>query len=224
MTEPHAEIFALILAGGLGRRMEGRAKPRLPLGGRRLIERVADVARVQCGAVALNLHDLDPETCAPFADLELPVAADAAAGRLGPLAGVLGGLDFAAANRPGAEFLLSLPCDCPFLPGNLASRLLEAARNTPSGLACASSGGRTHPVVALWPLALRGDLRRALLDRDMRGVGQFQSAYEPAIVDWPTAPRDPFFNVNTAEDLAHAEKMLEGPMPTRKDDMLRQTP
>jgi molybdenum cofactor guanylyltransferase len=246
MTEPHANILALILAGGLGRRMEGRAKPLLSLGGRRLIDRVADVARAQCAAVALNLHEPDAETLAPFADLNLPVAPDAAPGRLGPLAGVLGGLDFAATHAPGVEFLLTLPCDCPFLPlagvlggldfaathapgveflltlpcdcpflpGDLASRLLDAARKkTRSGLACAASGGRVHPVVALWPLTLRDNLRRALLENDIRGVGQFQRDYDMTIVEWPAAGsescfRDPFFNVNTPEDLAQAEEML----------------
>jgi molybdopterin-guanine dinucleotide biosynthesis protein A len=209
MIKPHGNILALILAGGLGRRMEGRAKPLLPLGGRRLIDRVVDVARAQCGAVALNLHESDAETLAPFADLNLPVAPDAAPGRLGPLAGVLGGLDFAATHAPGVEFLLTLPCDCPFLPDDLASRLLEAAWKKPrSGLACAASGGRLHPVVALWPLVLRDDLRRALLEKDMRGVGQFQRDYDMTVVEWPTAGRDPFFNVNTPEDLARAEEML----------------
>jgi molybdenum cofactor guanylyltransferase len=213
MTEPYVNILALILAGGLGRRMEGRAKPLLPLGDRRLIDRVVDAARAQCGAVALNLHEPDAVTLAPFADLNLPVAHDAAPGRLGPLAGVLGGLDFAADHAPGVEFLLTLPCDCPFLPDDLAARLLDAARNTRSGLASVASSGRAHPVVALWPLALRDDLRRALLEKDIRGVGQFQRQYDMTIVEWPAAGadpyfRDPFFNVNTPEDLARAEEIL----------------
>lgn len=208
MTAPKAPILALILAGGLARRMGGRAKPLLTLGGERLIDRVAGIARAQCAAVALNLHDDEPETLAPFAGLKFPIALDAAVGRLGPLAGILGGLDFAAAHCPGVESVLSLPCDCPFLPDDLAARLLDAAAKTASGLACASSGGRIHPVVALWPLALRDALRSALLDRDLRGVGQFQRAYDTAAVDWPEAPLDPFFNVNTLDDLVRAEAMM----------------
>jgi molybdopterin-guanine dinucleotide biosynthesis protein A len=213
MTNTQANLLALILAGGVARRMEGRSKPLLPLGGRRLIDRVADVARAQCAAVALNLHEPDAETLAPFADLNLPVAPDAAPGRLGPLAGVLGGLDYAAAHAPGVEFLLTLPCDCPFLPDDLAARLLDAARKTRTGLACASSGGRVHPVVALWPLRLRDDLRHALLEKDIRRVDQFQRDYDMTVVEWPATGRDPFFrdpffNVNTMEDLAQAEEML----------------
>ncbi len=210
MTETTPGILALVLAGGLAHRMEGRAKPLLRLGGRRLIDLVVEKARAQCGAVALNLHDGAPETVAPFADLGLAVAVDAAPGRLGPLAGVLGGLDFAAARQPGAEFVLSLPCDSPFLPDDLAARLLEAARETKSGLACAASGGRIHHVVALWPLGLRQDLRRALLERRVRAVGEFQRGYDLAAVEWPAAARDPFFNINTPDDLAQAEILLRG--------------
>jgi molybdopterin-guanine dinucleotide biosynthesis protein A len=208
VTKTLQNVLALILAGGLARRMDGRPKPLLRLGCERLIDRVARLARAQCGAVALNLHDADPETLAPYADLGLPLAADAAPGRLGPLAGVLGGLDFAAEHYPGVEFLLSLPCDCPFLPRDLAARLLDAGQKTRSGLVCASSGGRIHPVVALWPLSLGADLRRALLENDMRAVGQFQRNYDMAVVEWPAAPRDPFFNMNTPDDLARAEEML----------------
>ncbi len=210
MTEKRPEILALILAGGLARRLEGRAKPLLRLGGRRLIDLVAEKARAQCGAVALNLHDGAPETLAPYADLGLAVAVDAAPGRLGPLAGVLGGLDFAAARHRGAEFVLSLPCDGPFLPDDLAARLLMAARETKSGLARAASGGRIHPVVALWPLGLRADLRHALVEQDIRAVGEFQGRYDIATVEWPVTPRDPFFNVNTPDDLAKAGTLLRG--------------
>jgi molybdenum cofactor guanylyltransferase len=207
-TLPFNNILALILAGGLARRMEGRPKPLLSLGGRRLIDLVAETARAQCGAVALNLHDADPETRGPFDELGLAIAADAAPGRLGPLAGVLGGLDFAAARQPEIDYVLSLPCDCPFLPGDLSERLLDAARATQSGLACAGSGGRVHPVVALWPLRLRADLRRAILEKGVRGVGQFQRNYDMAVVEWPAEPLDPFFNVNEPRDLARAEDML----------------
>ncbi len=210
MTEKTPDILALILAGGLARRLEGRAKPLLRLGGRLLIDLVVEKARAQCGAVALNLHDGAPQTLAPFAHLGLAVAVDAAPGRLGPLAGVLGGLDFAAEHYRKAEFVLSLPCDGPFLPDDLARRLVEGGRKTKSGLACAASGGQIHHVVALWPLGLRDELRHALLERDIRAVGEFQRAYDIATVEWPAAPRDPFFNINTPDDLAQAEILLGG--------------
>jgi molybdopterin-guanine dinucleotide biosynthesis protein A len=206
MTGQKAPVLALILAGGLGRRMGGTSKPMLDLGGVRLIERVIRAAQAQCEAVAINLHDATPEAQAAFAPFDLPLLADALPGHAGPLAGVLAGLDYAAAKGFGA--LLSLPCDCPFLPDDLAARLYEAAQKSPAGLACAASGGRTHHVVALWPTRLREKLRRALVDEDLRKVGQFQQTIGCAQVEWFFRTRDPFFNVNTPEELLQAQEWL----------------
>jgi molybdenum cofactor guanylyltransferase len=193
--------LAVILAGGLARRMDGAQKPLLALGGRRLIDHVVDRARAQNLDVVVNLHAVTPEVAAPFAGL--PLIADAIPGHAGPLAGILAALDYAE----GFGSVLSLPCDTPFLPDDLADRLSEAARKTRDGLACAASGGRVHPVVGLWPVSLRENLRRALVE-GVRGVGQFQRRFDCATVEWPTKPRDPFMNVNTPEDLAQAEALL----------------
>jgi molybdopterin-guanine dinucleotide biosynthesis protein A len=203
MTTP---VVALILAGGLSRRMGGSNKSMLDMGGARLIDRVIFAAQTQCQAVAINLHDTTPEVLATFVPLGLPLLADALPGHAGPLAGVLAGLDYAA--KKGFSALLSLPCDCPFLPDDLAARLYEAAQNAASGLACAASGGRTHHIVALWPTHLREKLRRALVDEDLRKVGQFQQRVGCAQVEWLFRTRDPFFNVNTPEDLLQAQEWL----------------
>jgi molybdopterin-guanine dinucleotide biosynthesis protein A len=186
--------------------MGGLDKPLLELGGVRLIDRALASARTQCQAVAINLHDLALETTAPFTGFGLPLLADALPGHAGPLAGVLAGLDHAAGA--GFDALLSLPCDCPFLPRDLAARLCDAARKTASGLVRAASGGRIHHVVALWPTRLRFDLRRALTDEDLRKVGEFQHRYESADVEWSFRQRDPFFNVNTPDDLLRAREWL----------------
>jgi len=199
-----AKILAVVLAGGLGRRMEGASKPLLTLGGRRLIDRV--VARAGPRDVALNVHDAaDAERL----NLGLPVIADALPGHAGPLAGILAALDHAA--REHYEAVLSLPCDAPFLPEDLADRLVEAARETRDGLACAASGGRVHPVVALWPVGLRDNLRRALVDEGMRAIGQFQRRFDCAVVEWPDTPQNPFMNINTPADLAEAEALFSPP-------------
>jgi molybdopterin-guanine dinucleotide biosynthesis protein A len=211
MTGQKTPILALILAGGLSRRMGGSSKPMLDLGGARLIDRVIFAAQAQCQAVAINLHDATPEAQAPFAALGLPVLADALPGHAGPLAGVLAGLDYAA--EKGFNALLSLPCDCPFLPDDLAARLYEAAQKSPSGLACAASGGRAHPIVALWPTNLREKLRRALVDEDLRKVAEFQQRVGYARAEWLFRVRDPFFNVNTPEDLLLAQEWLMRPEP-----------
>lgn len=206
--QPNFEILAVILAGGLARRMEGASKPLAELAGIGLIDRVVDSARRQRLPVALNLHEITPQATAPFARFGLPFIADAVPDHAGPLAGVLGALDHAAAN--GYHAVLSLPCDSPFLPDDLASRLAKSARggSTQIGLACAASGGRLHHVIALWPVTLRLDLRRALVEEDLRALGKFQQRHACVAVDWPVVPRDPFFNVNTPADLAMAEALL----------------
>ncbi len=206
MLPNRQDILGLVLAGGLGRRMGGPQKPFVILGGARLVDRALASAQAQCASVAINLHDLAPEGRAAFEGLGLPLLSDALPGHAGPLAGVLAGLDFAAAK--GFAAMLSLPCDCPFPPDDLALRLCEAAAKTRDGLACAASGGRTHPVVALWPTRLRDDLRRALTVEGVRKVGQFLDAYDVALVEWPIHRRDPFFNVNTPDDLVRAQDLL----------------
>ena len=205
MRNEQVSILGLILAGGLGRRMDGLHKPFAEVGGAPLLERVIARAHNQCDALAINLHQTTPEAAAPFVHLGLPLLPDARPGHAGPLAGVLAGLDHAALN--GRSHVLSLPCDCPFLPRDLAARLIEAAEQSRDGLACAASGGRRHPVVALWPIGLRDDLRRALFEQDLRKVGQFQQRYEVRTVEWSFRQRDPFFNINTPEDLMRAQEL-----------------
>ncbi len=197
-------VLGLILAGGLSHRMGGPQKFSAPIGGVSLIEKVISVAWNQCDALAINLYEATPE--AVFADLGLAVLADAIPGHAGPMAGVLTGLDYAA--QKGFTHVLSLPCDCPFLPADLATRLRKASLETQDGLARAASGGRSHPVVALWPTRLRDDLRRALIDEGLRKVGQFQQRYDVAAVEWIFRTRDPFFNINTPDDLLRAQELL----------------
>jgi molybdopterin-guanine dinucleotide biosynthesis protein A len=192
-------ILGLILAGGLGRRMEGIPKPFARIGGVPLIEAAIARVRDQCDALAINLHDATPEAGEAYAGFCLPLLADAIPGHSGPLAGVLAGLDYAAEH--GLAHVLSLPCDSPFLPRDLAARLAAAAQAKEDGLACAASGGRSHHVVALWPTRLRDDLRRALTIEGLRKVGEFQQRYDVATVEWDFRARDPFFNINTPDDL-----------------------
>jgi molybdopterin-guanine dinucleotide biosynthesis protein A len=126
-------------------------------------------------------------------------------GFAGPLAGILAGLDWLAANRPDLVFAVSVPGDCPFLPADLVARLHAARETENKPLACARSGDQTHPVVGLWPVALRGDLRRALVEEGQRKIDVWTARHGVAMADWPATPVDPFFNVNTPEDAADAE-------------------
>lgn len=196
-------MLGLVLAGGLARRMGGIDKPLLMLGGRTLLDRVAERLAPQCPAgLALSANG-DP---ARFAGFPGPVLADGVPGRPGPLAGVLAGLDHAAAV--GAHWVVSAPGDAPFLPRDLVARLEAARAAAGAPLAHAASGGRGHYAAALWPVGLRADLRAALVERGERRVGAFLARHGAAVAAWPAGPPDPFLNVNGPGDLAAAEAAL----------------
>ncbi|KAF0211174.1 molybdenum cofactor guanylyltransferase MobA [Methylocystis sp.] len=197
------DCIGVILAGGLARRMGGGDKPLVEIAGRPILQHVIDRLKLQCGRLAINANG-DP---ARFSAFGLPVICDSVEGFAGPLAGVLAGMDFGAAK--GAAHVLSAPGDTPFLPADLLSRLQAARTRTGATIAVAASNGRTHHAVALWPVALRDDLRRALVAEDERRVSAFIGRYANAVVDWPIEPYDPFFNVNQPEDLARAEAIAK---------------
>jgi molybdopterin-guanine dinucleotide biosynthesis protein A len=127
----------------------------------------------------------------------------------GPLAGIMAGLDWLAAQDNGVEWLLSVPGDCPFLPDDLVERLHIARVKMGAGvpLACARSGEWRHPVIGLWPLALRASLRQALIEEGLRKIEVWTVRHGVAVADWPAEPVDPFLNVNTPEDAARAERI-----------------
>jgi molybdopterin-guanine dinucleotide biosynthesis protein A len=184
--------------------MGGGDKPLQTLGGRTLLERAIARLQPQCDGLILNANG-DPTR---FAFLRLPVVPDDVPGYAGPLAGILAALDWAAANRPGLAHVVSAAADTPFLPRDLVSRLHAAREAAGTPLACAESGGQAHPVNALWPVALRENLRGALLDEGLRKIDRWTARRGVALAAWPTEPVDPFFNANTPEDLAEAERLL----------------
>ena len=188
--------------------MGGGDKPMRTIGGRTILERVIARLSPQCDGLILNANG-DP---ARFAALRLPVVSDTIAGFAGPLAGILAALEWAAEHRPDCEWLASVAADTPFLPRDLVSRLHEAREALNVPLACACSGGRAHPVNALWPVTLAADLRHALAVEELRKIDRWTARFGIAHAEWPAAPLDPFFNANTLEDIAEAERLvaLEG--------------
>ncbi|HVH77590.1 MAG TPA: molybdenum cofactor guanylyltransferase MobA [Stellaceae bacterium] len=198
-------IVGLLLAGGLSRRMGGGDKTLRVLGGRPILERVVERLRPQVAALVVNANG-DP---ARFAEFGLPVVADSVPGFAGPLAGILAGLDWAAAERPDCEAIVSVATDAPFIPGDLVARLVAGARDAGAPLACAASAGRAHPVFGLWPVRLRADLRHALVEEGVRKVDLFTARYGLATVSFVAEPVDPFFNANEPRDLAAAEALLQ---------------
>ena len=197
------ETLGLVLAGGLARRMGGGDKALLRIGGATILERVLERFAPQCPQVILNANG-DPVR---FASTRLPVVADDIPDFAGPLAGVVAGLDWAASHAPQVAWVASVPGDCPFLPRDLVARLHAARAAEGQPLACARSGAWRHPVVGLWPVALRGDLRHALTQEGLHKIEVWTGRHGVAIADWPAAPVDPFFNVNTPEDAAEADRL-----------------
>jgi molybdenum cofactor guanylyltransferase len=197
--------LGLILAGGLARRMGGGDKARIRVGGATILQRVLTRLQPHCRALIINANG-DPGR---FADTGLVVVADSVADFAGPLAGILAGLDWATVNAPDCTFIASAPGDCPFLPKDLVPRLHEARSTAGTPLACARSGQQNHPVVGLWPLALREDLRRALTVEGLRKIDIWTARHGVASAEWPDTPVDPFFNVNTPEDAARAEAITK---------------
>ncbi len=195
--------LGLVLAGGLARRMGGADKAMLTLGGKPLIAHALDALEPQCAALAINANG-DPRRFARFA---LPCLADEPQNFAGPLAGVLAGLQYGRRQRPEVADVLTLPVDTPFAPPDLVARLQAARRAAGKPIAVAASGGRRHFVVALWPVALAGALR-AHLAQGGRQVELFAERHGAASAEWPNAPFDPFFNINTTEDLQAAEARL----------------
>ncbi|MFC5356765.1 molybdenum cofactor guanylyltransferase MobA [Azospirillum himalayense] len=197
-------IAGVLLAGGLSRRMGGGDKSLRTLGGRSILERIVATVRPQVGPLVLNANG-DPERFAAFG---LPVAADVVEGFAGPLAGVLTGMEWARTNAPDCRWLASFATDAPFIPGDLVARLMAAVEREGADLACARSEGQEHPVFGLWRVDLADDLRRAMVEEDMRKVDAWTARYRLAIADFAADPVDPFFNTNRPDDLAEAERLM----------------
>ncbi len=208
MTRP----LGVILAGGQATRMGGGDKSLLMLGGRALLAHVIDRLDPQVGALALNANG-DP---ARFEGFGLPVVADSIAGYAGPLAGVLAGLDWAAGQ--GADTIVTAAADTPFFPHDLVSRLLAEGTGMAAPVVLAATrdperdparGMSWHPTFGLWPVSLREALRVALQD-GVRKVRQWSDAQGGRAALFPVAGGDPFFNINTPDDLIRAGVLLEG--------------
>ncbi len=202
---PLGPVTGILLAGGQSRRMGGGDKCLRHLGGRPLLDRIIERTVPQVTRLVINANG-DPQRFSPFG---VPVTADSVAGYAGPLAGVLAGMEWAAANAPECAWIATFATDAPFLPDDLVARLSEAIADGAADMACAVSGGRRHPVFGLWPVALSAELRRALVDRGVRKVDDWTDGYNLREVAFAVGAIDPFFNVNRPEDIAAAESILD---------------
>lgn len=201
MTAP----LGVILAGGRATRMGGGDKGRLTLGDKSLLDLVIDRLSPQVTGIALNANG----NTIRFADLEMPVLPDSLPDHPGPLAGVLAGLDWAA--EQGAETIVTVAADTPFFPETLVASLNAAAGSPPLALAASrDENGKLwrQPTFGLWPVSLRDDLRTALKD-GLRKVVLWTDQHNAGTAEFESIGFDPFFNVNTPEDLAIAREIYE---------------
>lgn len=202
MTDPN-HVVGVLLAGGRSRRMGGGDKCLKVVAGRPLLAHAIARAAPQVERLVINANG-DPTR---FSSFGLAVVADGVSGFAGPLAGVLAGLDWAAAHASDCRHVATFATDAPFFPTDLVARLSEAVARG-ADLACAASGGRTHPVFGLWPLRLRDDLRHAMCAEDVRKVDVWTARHRLAEVAFDRADYDPFFNANRPEDIMRAEAIL----------------
>jgi molybdopterin-guanine dinucleotide biosynthesis protein A len=202
-------VAGVLLAGGRATRMGGGDKSLHSLAGRPILAHVIERVRPQVSVLLLNANG-DP---ARFQGFGLPVEGDVIEDFAGPLAGILTGLEWAGAHAPGCRWVASFPTDAPFLPEDLVRRMVAAVGAEDAHIGCAASGGRTHPVVALWPVGLAGDLRRAMTEDGVRKIDRWTARYRVAYVEYAAEPVDPFFNVNRPGDLERAERLLGAETP-----------
>ena len=198
-----ANLFpAILLAGGSARRMGGGDKPLVAVQGRPILDWIIARVQPQVGAIAISANG-DPSR---FARYGFEVVPDHSP-ELGPMAGILAGMVWAERTQPEATHLLTVSGDTPFLPGDLVVRLTAALPDQTISMATAKSGGRLHPALSLWPIAARRQIQTLLDAKQGKRVTEWTDQLNAVPVEWPVEPYDPFFNVNTPDDLIKAEKI-----------------
>lgn len=202
-----ADLLGVILAGGLSRRMEGPEKSLLELNGKTLVCHVADNLKHQTNNVILNANG----DATRFSDLGLEVQKDTVEGFAGPLAGVLASMRWAEKNST-AQHVITVAADTPFFPENYVAQMLIEAVKEKAEIALASSNERRHPVFGLWPIKLADELEHFLVDENNRKVMLFVERYANCQVEFKKLKNDvdPFFNVNTPDDMKKAKEIMLG--------------
>lgn len=197
-------ILGLILAGGQGRRLGGVDKAFQPVGGVACLTRVHARLGPQCDALAASV--VAPDGAWRATGLRL-IEDCGAPHHDGPLAGILAGL--VAAEADGFDALLTVPVDTPFIPADLAMRLAQALTQAQADFAIAESAGEHHPVIGLWPVAIRAAVDAAFAE-GLRAPRRLNRVLRPATATWPTDPYDPFLNLNRPEDRAQLDAIAAG--------------
>lgn len=196
-------VVGVILAGGLARRMGGGDKCLLPLAGKTLLQRTIERAQPQVSSLLLNANG----NSLRFARTRLPVVPDIYPDNLGPLAGIHAGLRWMQADNPDAEWLASFASDTPFFPTDIVARLFAAATAQHAQLAIATSNNRAHPIFALWHASLFGKIEQQLQTGEIPRLQDWIKQQKLVEVEFTAEGYDPFFNINTPQDLYTAEPL-----------------
>lgn len=215
--EKPVEITGALLAGGRSMRM-GEDKCLIELAGKPMVAHVIARLRPQVHRIVIVTND-DPVR---FAGTCLPVISDTVEGRAGPLAGLHAALEWSISETPDARYVATVPVDTPFIPEDAVARLLAALQEKKTASAIAACAGTYHPVIGLWRVSLIGEVEDAL-HRGERAMTKFAEKQKSAVVDFPVTEVggksiDPFFNVNTPEELQEAEGLaaVAGDAPAQK--------
>ena len=199
-------IVGVILAGGQSRRMGGGDKSLASFAGHTLIDHVIGRFATQCARILISANG-DPSR---FAAANLPVIGDLDGNHAGPLAGILAAMHWARREMPETTHIASVTADAPLIPYDLVARLALEATDQSKEIAVARSAGQIHPPIALWPVNLHTSLEHYLMEEKQSRVAGFLAIHTTAEVEWPSEPYDPFFNINTPEDMARANALVSG--------------
>ena len=198
-------VVGVILAGGQSRRFGGGDKFLKELNGKLLIDHVIGRVSPQTSNLIINANS----NAALFKSQNLPIIPDSIKGYAGPLAGILTGMEWVLRFKPECEWIITFPSDAPFIPLDSAEKMMKCAKEEKANIVCSASNGRTHPVCGLWQVGLAEDLRKAMINEEIRKIDLWTARYPSSIVEFSNQPFDPFFNINRPSDLERAEEILK---------------
>jgi len=195
-------ILGAILAGGQSKRM-GKDKLFLELNNKKLIEHTIDKVKKYLKKVII-ITNQDNEF---FSKNNLTTVKDCVEGQLGPLVGILTAMKWAKENLNKCSWIATFPCDTPFFPESIIKSFIEESKKKESLILCASSHGRKHNIFGLWSLDLYDKLKDDLMNKKVRKVQDWIEKNKIKNLEFEFKDYDPFFNINTKEDLEFAKKL-----------------
>ena len=197
-------VCGILLAGGCSSRMEGHDKALMPLDGVSLLKRAIVVMQPQIKALCLSTNNVNEH----YSSFGLPIVQDKTNENVGPLGGIVAGMEWVKNTHPETDWIASFPCDTPFLPNDIVAKLLEKAKNQDVDIVFSRSGKRAHYLCSIWRMNVYKLLHRAVFEEEVREVNVLISRLKSSEVEWSAEPNDPFLNINHLEDFMMAEKQV----------------